>query len=185
MSLDKAIIRQTPMALVPGTRLGPYEIVAPLGAGGMGEVYRARDTRLERPVAIKIIPLHLADRVEARERFEREAHAISRLNHPHICQLYDIGEENGIHFLVMELLEGETLAFRLLRGRVTYRSSAALWSRGRGRPGTGASHRRRASRFEARQYHADQGGRQADGLRSGEGGGYSPIVGGAGGHRSM
>jgi Tol biopolymer transport system component len=104
------------MALVPGTRLGPYEIVAPLGAGGMGEVYRARDTRLERPVAIKIIPLHLADRAEARERFEREAHAISSLNHPNICQLYDIGEEKGIHFLVMELLEGETLAFRLLRG---------------------------------------------------------------------
>jgi eukaryotic-like serine/threonine-protein kinase len=104
------------MALVPGTRLGPYEIVAPLGAGGMGEVYRARDTRLDRPLAIKIIPLHLADRIEARERFEREARAISGLNHPNICQLHDIGEENGIHFLVMELLEGETLAYRLLRG---------------------------------------------------------------------
>jgi eukaryotic-like serine/threonine-protein kinase len=104
------------MALVPGTRLGPYEIVAPLGAGGMGEVYRARDTRLERPVAVKILPLHLADRAEARERFEREAHAVSSLNHPHICQLYDIGEQNGVSYLVMEMLEGETLAFRLLRG---------------------------------------------------------------------
>lgn len=104
------------MALVPGTRLGPYEVVAPLGAGGMGEVYRARDTRLERPVAIKILPLHLADRLEARERFEREAHAVSSLNHPHICQLYDIGEQNGVSYLVMEMLEGETLAFRLLRG---------------------------------------------------------------------
>jgi Tol biopolymer transport system component len=104
------------MALVPGTRLGPYEIVTPLGAGGMGEVYRARDIRLERAVAVKILPLHLADRAEARERFEREAHAISSLNHPHICQLYDIGEQNGVSYLVMELLEGETLAFRLLRG---------------------------------------------------------------------
>ena len=104
------------MALVPGTRLGPYEIVTPLGAGGMGEVYRARDTRLERAVAVKILPLHLADRMEARERFEREAHAVSSLNHPHICQLYDIGEQNGVSYLVMELLEGETLAFRLLRG---------------------------------------------------------------------
>ena len=77
------------MALVPGTRLGPYEVVALLGAGGMGEVYCARDTRLERPVAIKILPLHLTDRLEARERFEREAHAVSSLNHPHICQLYE------------------------------------------------------------------------------------------------
>ena len=77
------------MALVPGTRLGPYEVVAPLGAGGMGEVYCARDTRLERPVAIKILPLHRTDCWGARGRFEREAHAVSSLNHPHICQLYE------------------------------------------------------------------------------------------------
>ena len=104
------------MSLIPGTRLGPYEIITPLGAGGMGEVYRARDTRLERPVAIKILPLHLAERPLARERFEREARSISSLNHPHICQLYDVGQQEGVSYLVMELLEGETLAYRLIRG---------------------------------------------------------------------
>ncbi len=104
------------MALSSGTKLGPYEIVAPLGAGGMGEVYRARDTRLERSVAIKILPAHLADKPEAGERFEREARTISCLNHPNICQLHDVGQQNGVRYLVMELLEGETLAERLRRG---------------------------------------------------------------------
>src|SRR6476620_7072711 len=104
------------MPLAPGTLLGPYEIGAPLGAGGMGEVYRARDTRLDRSVAIKILPAHLADRPEAAERFEREARTISSLNHPNICQLHDVGKQDGVRYLVMELLEGENLAERLRRG---------------------------------------------------------------------
>jgi serine/threonine protein kinase len=103
------------MALTPGTKLGPYEIQSSLGAGGMGEVYRARDTRLDRTVAIKILPSHLSENPEARQRFEREARTISSLNHPHICHLYDIdiGLQDGTDFLVMEFLDGETLAERL------------------------------------------------------------------------
>jgi Tol biopolymer transport system component/predicted Ser/Thr protein kinase len=104
------------MAILPGRRLGPYEILSAIGAGGMGEVYRARDTRLNRIVAIKVLPSHLADRAELRERFDREAKTIASLNHPHICTLYDTGHQDGIDFLVMEYLEGETLAKRLLRG---------------------------------------------------------------------
>ncbi|MGH9727225.1 MAG: protein kinase domain-containing protein [Candidatus Acidiferrales bacterium] len=104
--------------LSAGAKLGPYEIVAPIGAGGMGEVYRGRDTRLDRTVAIKILPQHLADTPEARQRFEREARAVSSLNHPHICTLYDIGHQDGTDFLVMEFLEGETLAKRLDRGPI-------------------------------------------------------------------
>ena len=104
------------MAVQPGTRLGPYEIIALLGAGGMGEVYRAKDTRLARTVAIKIISATLAAGPEARERFEREAHAVASLNHPHICALFDVGQHDGIEFLVMEHLEGESLAARLARG---------------------------------------------------------------------
>src|SRR6516164_6193845 len=104
------------MRIVKDTRLGSYEIVAPAGAGGMGEVYRARDTRLNRVVAIKVLPIHLADKPERRERFEREARAIASLNHPHICVLHDIGHQDGIDYLVMEYLEGETLARRLLKG---------------------------------------------------------------------
>src|SRR5246127_4793777 len=101
------------MGLRSGTQLGPYEILSAIGAGGMGEVYRARDTRLERIVAVKILPDHLADRSELRERFEREARTIASLNHPHICTLFDIGQQDGIDYLVMEYLEGETLARRL------------------------------------------------------------------------
>ena len=104
------------MALAPGTRLGPYEIAAALGAGGMGEVYRAKDTRLERAVAVKILPEHLSSDPIRKQRFEREAKAISRLNHPHICVLYDVGQQNGVDFLVMECLEGETLEKRLEKG---------------------------------------------------------------------
>ncbi|HSA94150.1 MAG TPA: protein kinase [Terriglobales bacterium] len=103
--------------MAAGTRLGPYEILAPVGAGGMGEVYRARDTRLGREVAIKVLPSHLAG-AELRQRFEREARAISAFQHPHICTLYDIGEREGSIFLVMEYLEGETLADRLTRGHM-------------------------------------------------------------------
>src|SRR2546426_2515872 len=104
------------MPLSSGTRLGPYEILNPLGAGGMGEVYRARDTRLGRDVAIKILPPHLSESTEARQRFEREARSLSSLNHPHICALYDIGSQDGTKYLVMEYLEGETLAQRLEKG---------------------------------------------------------------------
>ncbi len=104
------------MALAAGTKLGPYEIAAPLGAGGMGEVYRARDTRLNRTVAIKVLPDHLGDSAKLRERFDREARTIASLNHPHICTLYDIGREDGTDYLVMEYVEGETLAARLRRG---------------------------------------------------------------------
>ncbi len=104
------------MPLTSGTKLGRYEILSPLGAGGMGEVYRARDTRLERTVAIKVLVSRLCADTGAKERFEREAKAISSLNHPNICHLYDVGEQNGINFLVMEYLEGETLAQRLQRG---------------------------------------------------------------------
>ncbi len=104
------------MALTPGDRLGPYEIVTPLGAGGMGEVYRARDTRLGREVAIKVLPRHLSSSPEVRARFEREARTVSSLNHPHICTLHDIGRDGEIDFLVLELVDGETLAARLSRG---------------------------------------------------------------------
>src|SRR5205809_3382430 len=104
------------MTLSAGTRLGPYEILTPLGAGGMGEVYRARDTRLERTVAIKVLPSHLSASPEVRQRFEREAKTISQLSHPHICALHDVGREGDTEYLVMEYLEGETLADRLLKG---------------------------------------------------------------------
>jgi eukaryotic-like serine/threonine-protein kinase len=106
------------MALSQGTRLGPYEIVSPLGAGGMGEVYKARDTRLERTVAIKILGAHLTGSPELKQRFDREARAISSLNHPHICHLYDVGAQDGTDYLVMEFLEGESLADRLRKGPV-------------------------------------------------------------------
>ena len=101
------------MTITPGTRLGPYEVQATLGAGGMGEVYKARDTRLDRTVAIKVLPEALAADPQFRERFDREARTISSLDHPHICALYDVGEQDGVSFLVMQYLEGETLAQRL------------------------------------------------------------------------
>ncbi|HKT86960.1 MAG TPA: protein kinase [Candidatus Sulfotelmatobacter sp.] len=104
------------MGLDSGTKLGPYEVQAPLGAGGMGEVYRARDTRLDRAVAIKILPSHLSADPEFKQRFEREARAVSSLNHPNICQLFDVGRQDGTDFLVMEFLDGETLAERVRRG---------------------------------------------------------------------
>ena len=100
----------------PSARFGPYAVVSALGAGGMGEVYRATDTRLDRTVALKVLPQHVAASASRRQRFEREARAASRLSHPHICALYDVGEQDGVPFLVMEHLEGETLAQRLRRG---------------------------------------------------------------------
>src|SRR6202171_2915317 len=104
------------MPILPGLRLGPYEVLSAIGAGGMGEVYRAKDTRLDRTVAIKVLPPHLADSSELRERFEREARTIASLNHPHICTLHDIGHQDGTDYLVMEYVEGETLAQRLQKG---------------------------------------------------------------------
>jgi len=104
------------MGLATGTKLGPYEIQSPLGAGGMGEVYRARDTRLDRQVAVKVLHSDLTCTPELKGRFEREARALSSLSHPHICSLYDVGSDTNVNFLVMELLEGETLSSRLHRG---------------------------------------------------------------------
>ena len=99
-----------------GSKLGPYEILSAIGAGGMGEVYEARDTRLNRTVAVKVLPSHFSTNVEMKARFEREAQTIAGLNHPHICVLYDVGHQDGTDYLVMEYLEGQTLAQRLQRG---------------------------------------------------------------------
>ena len=104
------------MAILAGKTVGPYQILSAIGAGGMGEVYKARDSRLDRTVAIKVLVAHLADRADVRERFDREARTIAGLNHPHICTLYDIGHQDGTDYLVMEYLEGETLAERLKKG---------------------------------------------------------------------
>jgi eukaryotic-like serine/threonine-protein kinase len=112
------------MRLTSGTKLGPYEIDSPLGAGGMGEVYRARDTRLGREVAVKVLPSHLSSDPELKARFEREARAISALQHPHICTLHDIGHQDGVDFLVLEFLEGESLQRRLLRGPLPMKQAA-------------------------------------------------------------
>lgn len=109
------------MQVTAGSRLGPYEIVAPIGAGGMGEVYKACDTRLDRSVAIKILPVAFADNAQLKIRFEREAKTISQLTHPNICTLYDVGNEGGVEYLVMELLDGDTLADRLARGPLPMR----------------------------------------------------------------
>src|SRR3989440_8232346 len=106
------------MPLTASTTLGPYEILAPIGAGGMGEVYRARDTRLDREVAIKILPAVVSGRDDLKQRFEREARAISSLHHPHICALHDVGEQDGISYLVMEFLQGEPLDKRIARGPI-------------------------------------------------------------------
>ena len=114
------------MTVPPGTRFGPYEILSPLGAGGMGEVYRARDTRLDRTVAIKVLPSHLARDPERRARFEREARAVSALDHPHICTLHDIGQQDGVDYLVLEYLDGETLADRLQKGALPLEQALRL-----------------------------------------------------------
>jgi len=104
------------MKISPGTRLGPYEVVSPIGAGGMGEVFRGRDTRLDRSVAIKVLSSHLSSNPQFRERFDREARAVSALNHPNICTLHDVGHQDGVDYIVMELLEGESLADRVTKG---------------------------------------------------------------------
>src|SRR5262245_62159969 len=107
------------MPVEAGARLGPYEIVSPLGAGGMGEVYKARDTRLNRTVASKILKAELAGDLDLRARFEREANAVAALDHPHICSIYDVGDIDGMCFLVMPYLEGQTVAALIERGPLT------------------------------------------------------------------
>src|SRR5580765_7185407 len=114
------------MSLDAGSRLGPYEVVTLIGKGGMGEVYRARDTRLHRDVAIKILPPGVADNPTRRARFEREAQAISQISHPHICAVYDIGEFNGATYFVMEFIEGESLDERLRRGPLPWQTALPL-----------------------------------------------------------
>src|SRR5579871_2987973 len=114
------------MSTQPGTRLGPYEIVAPLGAGGMGEVYRARDSRLERDVAIKVLPQGTLVDEAARHRFKREALALAKVNHPNIATVYDVGEQDGRDFLVMEYVAGETLAEKLKSGPLPAKEAIAL-----------------------------------------------------------
>jgi len=114
------------MPLSAGDKLGAFEILSPLGAGGMGEVWKARDTRLGRSVAIKVLPEYIAQREELRARFEREAHTVASLNHPHICALYDIGDQGGTRYMVMELLEGETLASRIERGAIPLEQAVAF-----------------------------------------------------------
>src|SRR6185369_8339999 len=109
-----------------GRKLGHYEILSKIGEGGMGEVYRARDTRLDRVVAVKVLPPHLSNQPELRERFEREARTISSLNHPNICTLYDVGRQDETDFLVMEYLEGETLTDRLKKGSLPLEQSFGI-----------------------------------------------------------
>jgi tetratricopeptide (TPR) repeat protein len=128
------------MSLAPGTRLGPYEVTAPIGAGGMGEVYQATDTRLGRTVAIKVLPAGVASDPERRRRFEQEAKAIAALSHPHICILHDIGSQDSVDFLVMEYLEGETLATRLRRGPLPFSEALAVGAQMA--DALGAAHRR-------------------------------------------
>src|ERR1700756_4064469 len=111
------------MTLGPGSRLGPYEVLSPLGAGGMGEVYRARDTKLDRDVAIKVLPASVASDPEALARFEREAKAVAALSHPNILAIHDFGDHGGIVYAVMELLDGETLRGKLDTGPISQRQA--------------------------------------------------------------
>jgi Tol biopolymer transport system component len=125
-SARSATLREFSMPLKPDTLVGPYQILGPLGAGGMGEVYKAQDTRLDRIVAIKVLPEHIASSSQAKQRFEREARAIAALKHPRICVLYDVGQHDGIDFLVMEFLEGETLAQRLEDGPLPFEEAMRI-----------------------------------------------------------
>src|SRR5271157_430968 len=120
---SRGIYNDARMALTPGTKLGPYEIIAPLGAGGMGEVYRAKDTRLGRDVALKILPESFAREPDRLRRFEQEARAVAALNHPNILAIHDIGQQDGSPFLVSELLEGESLRAALEGGALTQRKT--------------------------------------------------------------
>ena len=163
-----------------GRKLGPYQVQVLLGSGGMGDVYRARDTRLNRIVAVKVLPRHLLERSDLRQRFEREARAIASLDHPHICALYDIGRDDTTDFLVMQYLDGETLSQRLRKGPLPTAGGVALRHRDCGSVGASASQRRRSSGPEAGQHHVDGNGSQAAGLWVGETAAASvPLQGGA------
>jgi Protein kinase domain len=151
--------------LEPGARLGPYEVIEPAGAGGMGEVYRARDTRLNRVVALKVLTARLMEQAGIRRRFQAEAEAISSLNHPNICTLYNVGHQEDTDYLVMEYLEGQTLAARLKQGPLPYAELLRV-----GIEVAGAldyAHRRDPPGREARQHHAHRFRRQTSGLRAG------------------
>src|SRR5689334_22692139 len=153
------------MSFSAGTRLGPYELVGFLRAGGMGEVYRAKDMRLARTVAIKVLPAHFAENFERRARFEREARAISSLNHPNICTLHDIGEQGGVDFLVMEYLEGETLAARVAKGALPLEQVLRYGVEIAG--ALAQAHRQGgvSSRPETGQHHPDQDRSETAGFR--------------------
>jgi Protein kinase domain len=153
------------MSLAPGSRLGPYDVVSLVGAGGMGEVYRATDTRLDRTVAIKILPPEVSDNPVRRQRLEAEARTISTLTHPRICALYDVGEQNGIRFLVMEYLEGEDARAAPAARSDAPRSSTTLRDRDCGCAGPRAPRWHRPSRSETVEHHADACRRKAPGFR--------------------
>ena len=152
------------MSLAEGTRFGPYTIGDQLGAGGMGEVYAAIDTRLDRAVAIKVLPEHLSGDPHLRGRFEREARAVSSLNHPHICTLYDVGEQDGVHYIVMELVEGDTLAARLEKGRLPLDAALEYAIQIADALGQGAPEGHRPSGLEAGQHHDHEVGDEVVGL---------------------
>ena len=156
------------MSLASGARLGPYEVLAPLGAGGMGEVYKARDSRLDRLVAVKILPPAMALSDDARERFEREARSISRLSHPHVCALFDVGREGDTLYLVMELLDGETLKELVARGPLKMTGGASHRRRDRRGAGCSSESRDHPSRPEAGQRDVDALRGQASRLRIGQ-----------------
>ena len=140
------------MPPTPGTKLGPYEILAPIGAGGMGEVYRAKDTRLGREVAVKIVPPAFALDPERLRRFTSEAQAVAALNHPNILAIHDIGSEAGSQYLVMEFLDGESLRERLQAGALSTRKATEYAEQIAKGPGRRARQRNRPSRPEARKY---------------------------------
>ncbi len=139
------------MSLTIGDRLGPYEILAPIGAGGMGEVYKATDTRLHREVAVKVLPQSFATEA-ARERFQREARAASALNHPHICAVHDVGESSGHPYLVMELLSGTTLRQHIGGKPLDIPAALALSIQVADALGCGPLQRNRSSRYQAGQH---------------------------------
>src|SRR5713101_5712709 len=144
------------MPLAAGTRLGPYEILSPAGAGGMGEVYRARDTRLGRIVAIKVLPSAMAQNVELRRRFEQEARSISKLSHPHICTLYDIGDHDGTVFLVLEYLRRGNSRPPAAAWPVTLEPSSAICTPDCGGPRQSTARGHYSPRSQARKHHADE-----------------------------
>ncbi len=156
--------RPTRMTFTPGTKLGTYEIVAPLGAGGMGEVYRARDSKLKREVAIKLLPDAFSRDSGRVARFQREAEVLASLNHPHIGAIYDFSHLGESLFLVLELVEGETLTDRLKIRCAAFRPSPAHRHRDRRCPRPGASSRCGAPGSQAGEHHADEVGSEAPGL---------------------